>query len=95
MTIDAPLIEGCQREDQPVGTRFTEFVQSVADDLADERQRQEARRIDTLVMATIGARGIRPELATALEFECTLRGIDWSDLLAAATRKGLWPGTSN
>jgi hypothetical protein len=46
-------------------------------------------------MATIGARGIRPELATALEFECTLRGIDWSDLLAAATCKGLWPGTSN
>ena len=95
MTIDAPHIEGCQREDQPVGTRFTEFVQAVADDLADEHQLREAMRINTLVMATIGARGIRPELATALEFECTLRGIDWSDLLAAATCKGLWPGTSN
>ena len=78
-----------------MGTRFTEFAQSVAGDLADEGQRQEATRVDTLVMATIGARGIRPELVTALEFECALRGVDWSDLLAAATRKALWPGTSN
>ena len=95
MTIEAPLIAEAEREAQPVGTRFTEFAQSVADDLADERQRQEATRVDVLVMSTIGARGIRPELVTALEFECALRGIDWADILAAATRKALWPGTSN
>ena len=95
MIVEAPLIEEAERESQPIGTGFTEFAQSIADDLADEHQHQGATRVDVLVMSTIGARGIRPELVTALEFECALRGIDWSDILAAATRKALWPGTSN
>ena len=95
--IDSAVAEGSDpaRHEEPVTTQFVEFVQSVADDLADEQHLREAGRIDTLALATVGTRGIQPQLAAALEFECMLRGIDWADLLAEATRKGLWPDTSN
>lgn len=55
----------------------------------DEEQRQHEEQQELL---TIGRNAMFPDLYMTIHTVCAERGIDWSELLAAAVRKGLNPG---
>jgi hypothetical protein len=70
-----------------------EPLESVADLTAAPAH--DARRSERAEMVLYGQSGIVEDLGIELRAECAARGIDWFDVLAAATRRCLFPGLPN
>jgi hypothetical protein len=69
---------------------LVEFLTAIADDL----DRAEEARAEKSELVSVGRRGILDDLMIELHAECASRGIDWLDLLAAATRRCLAPASA-
>jgi hypothetical protein len=52
---------------------------------------REVERRERAELAAVGRRGILEDLEMELRAVCAERGIDWTDILAAATRRVLHP----